>query len=98
VNKIVAITVSIILLLPTVAFWYLNYFVQPGSGSENFAPMMAWMFIAPVTFVVALVGLGIAIKYRRNLIWWISLLFEILPTVWMTVTFKGFSWLLFWYK
>jgi hypothetical protein len=98
VNKTVAIAVSIIVSLPAVAFWYLNYFVQWGSGSENFAPMMAWIFIAPVTFVFALVGLSLAVKYRRNALWWIGLLFEILPTVWMTVTFKGFSWLLFWYK
>lgn len=94
-----AVGYNFVLALPAAAFWLLTfayYFVE--KGGERYSGVIAWIFVSPITFILLIPWLCLAIKFRKQPIWWLGIAFGLSPTVWMIVMFEGFLWLTQWFK
>lgn len=94
-----AFLANFVLALPALVFWLLrilSFVVETGS-SEKYFRLIAWIFVAPMSFIFLLPWLFIAVKYRHKRVCWLGLLFGISPSVCTTVEFNGFAWLTLWF-
>ena len=98
-KKSTAIIANFVLALPALAFWSLTFayhFVE--GGGERYSGVIAWIFVSPITFILLAPWLCLAVKFRKQVIWWLGLLFGMTPSIWMTAQFGDFLWLTFWFK
>ena len=72
------ILLRILAIVPSAFFWWV-YFLPMPPGSENWFPIFAMIYVAPVCLLVSLPTLYFAIKAKRDVLWWLILVFDLTP-------------------